>query len=242
MVSDRSVAIRASPGPRLDAERAHRYLASVTILPRPQNDQTASCLVLASASPRRREILAAAGIAFEVLPAQIDESPLVGESPPELAERLARTKALDVATRLPPAPARPVLGSDTIVVAGEAVLGKPRDESHAVELLAQLMGTTHRVMTGIALCWSDGREPISRVVVSHVEMRQATRRELEEYVALGESLDKAGGYALQGEGRRFVVAVEGSPSNVIGLPLEETLELLDWASPSIRLSPRNGTR
>ena len=118
----------------------------------------------------------------------------------------------------------------------------PADFTNAVELLAQLMGTTHRVMTGIALCWSDGREPISRVVVSRVEMRQATRRELEEYVALGESLDKAGGYALQGEGRRFVVDVQGSPSNVIGLPLEETLELLDRASPSIRLSIRNGIR
>ncbi len=227
---------------RLDADRAHRYLASVTTTPRHQLDQAASCLVLASASPRRREILAAAGIAFEVQPAEIDELALAGESPPELAERLARAKALDVATRLPHAPAHPVLGSDTIVVAGEAVLGKPRDESHAVELLAQLMGTTHRVMTGIALCWTDGREPISRIVVSHVEMRQATRQELEDYVALGESLDKAGGYAFQGEGRRFVVDIEGSPSNVIGLPLEETLELLDRASPSIRLSMRNDAR
>jgi septum formation protein len=214
----------------------------VTSSPRPQNNPTATCLVLASASPRRREILAATGIPFEVLPAQIEELALPGESAPELAERLARAKAHDVATRLPSAPIRPVLGSDTIVVAGKAVLGKPRNESHAVELLAQLMGTTHQVMTGIALCWTDGREPISRVVVSHVEMRRATRRELEEYVALGESLDKAGGYALQGEGRRFVVGVEGSPSNVIGLPLEETLELLGHANPSIRDSIRPPTR
>ena len=131
-----------------------------------------------------------------------------------------------MAERLPKDPARPVLGADTIVVAGEQVLGKPRDAAHAVELLSQLVGTTHRVMTAIAVAWTDGREARSQVVTSHVTMRSATRAELVEYVAVGESLDKAGGYALQGEGARFVVSVEGSRSNVIGLPQEETLALL----------------
>jgi septum formation protein len=161
------------------------------------------------------------------MPPLVEERPRTGECPDDLAERLAREKALEVAQRLPGSPRRPVLGSDTIVVAGEdRVLGKPRDEDHAVELLSLLVGSHHRVITGIALAWSDGSPAISRIVVSHVQMRPATREELIEYVRLGESLDKAGGYALQGEGRRFIVAVDGSTSNVIGLPLEETLELL----------------
>lgn len=200
-------------------------------------------LVLASGSPRRREILAAAGIDFEIQPADIDESPRLGESPVTLAERLARGKAETVAERLrgEAAPARPVLGSDTIVVAGEGesevVLGKPRDEAHAVELLSKLVGTQHRVITAIAVAWTDGRATRSKSVTSRVEMRSATQAELEAYVAVGESLDKAGGYALQGEGRRFIVGVEGSRSNVIGLPLEETLALLASSGFAARQAP-----
>lgn len=189
-------------------------------------------LVLASGSPRRSQILGDAGLRFEIQPSGIDEKTRPGESPPDLAERLAREKAEDVAARLAEGPTRPVLGSDTIVVAGPNVLGKPRDAEHAVELLSQLVGTTHRVMTAIALAWTDGRGTTSQVVTSEVEMRPATRDELIEYVAVGESLDKAGGYALQGEGARFVVEVRGSSSNVIGLPLEETLALLDAAGAS----------
>lgn len=183
--------------------------------------------MLASGSPRRSQILGDAGLRFEIQPSGIDEKTRAGEAPADLAERLAREKAEDVASRLPKSPARPVLGSDTIVVAGENVLGKPRDAEHAVELLGQLVGTTHRVMTAIALAWSDGRATASQVVVSEVEMRSATRAELVEYVAVGESLDKAGGYALQGEGARFILGVRGSSTNVIGLPLEETLALIE---------------
>jgi septum formation protein len=193
-------------------------------------------LILASASPRRREILAAAGVEFEIVPADIEEKARVSESPPALAERLAREKALAVATRSSADPRRPVLGSDTIVVLGDLVLGKPRNERHAVELLSKLMGTRHQVITGIAVCWTDGHKALSQIVTSEVEMRSATRQELEDYVAVGESLDKAGGYALQGEGRRFVVGVEGSQSNVIGLPLEETLELLERAGHEVSRS------
>ena len=168
---------------------------------------------------------------FEVVVSAVDEQTRPGETPAALVERLAREKCLEVAARLPRAPARPVLGADTIVVAGdeaagERVLGKPRDAAHAVELLSLLIGTTHRVMTAIAVAWTDGREARSQVVTSRVTMRSATRAELEEYVAVGESLDKAGGYALQGEGARFVTGVEGSRSNVIGLPREQTLTLL----------------
>ena len=119
-----------------------------------------------------------------------------------------------------------MLGADTIVVVDGSVLGKPRDEDHAVELLSRLVGRTHEVMTGIALAWSDGRAVVSHVVSTRVGMRAASRAELAEYVALGESLDKAGGYALQGEGSRFVVDVAGSRTNVIGLPLEQTRAML----------------
>ncbi|MBW2424093.1 MAG: septum formation protein Maf, partial [Deltaproteobacteria bacterium] len=196
----------------------------------PPKSEGEARLVLASASPRRREILASAKLAFEIQPAEIEERARAGETPQALAERLAREKALEVARRLPPSPRRPVLGADTIVVAPDGdVLGKPRDEAHAVRLLERLVGHRHRVMTGIALAWSGSSELQSRVVTSEVEMRSASHEELVAYVAVGESLDKAGGYALQGEGKRFVLAVEGSRTNVIGLPLEETLELLEGA-------------
>lgn len=189
--------------------------------------ETPARLVLASASPRRSKILSDAGLFFDVQASTIQETTRPGEPPARLADRLAREKALDVAQRLGSPPAIPVLGADTIVVAGEDVLGKPRDEAHAIELLSRLTGTTHRVMTGIALAWSDGREVLSQVVTSEVEMRAATHQELVDYVAVGESLDKAGGYALQGAGGRFVVGVVGSATNVIGLPLEETLALFE---------------
>lgn len=194
---------------------------------------TAPRLILASASPRRSEILTEAGVPFEVIVSQVDEQTRPHETPEALVERLAREKCLEVAARVEALPARPVLGADTIVVAGgdadpgaAQVLGKPRDPDHAVELLSLLVGTTHRVMTAIAVDWTDARGIVSRVVTSRVTMRPADRAELIEYVAVGESLDKAGGYALQGEGRRFVTRVDGSRTNVIGLPREETLALL----------------
>ncbi len=191
----------------------------------PKDDED-SRLVLASGSPRRSQILADAGVDFLVDVSGIDEETRPGESPRDLVLRLAREKCLDVAGRRADTPPRPVLGADTIVVAGNEVLGKPRDVDHAVELVSRLVGATHRVMTGVAVAWTDGRGPWTTVVSSDVEMRPASRTEVEEYVAVGESLDKAGGYALQGEGARFVVGVRGSRTNVIGLPLEETLALL----------------
>ena len=191
------------------------------------NADRARSLVLASASPRRRQILSEAGLSFDVQPSTIEERARAGEPAEALVERLAREKAIDVAGELAQGPARPVLGADTVVVLDGEVLGKPRDEAHAVEMLSRLVGRPHRVMTGIALAWTDGRSVESRVVTSEVEMRSATRQELIEYVALGESLDKAGGYALQGGAIQFVTRVVGSRSNVIGLPREETLALLE---------------
>lgn len=185
--------------------------------------------MLASASPRRREILSEAGIPFDVRPSTIEERARAGESPADLVERLAREKALDVARQLVSGPPRPVLGADTVVVLDGEVLGKPRDEIHAIEMLTRLVGRAHEVMTGIALAWTDARGLESRVVKSAVEMRAATREELVAYVALGESLDKAGAYALQGGASRFITRVVGSRTNVIGLPREETLALLALA-------------
>jgi len=181
-------------------------------------------LVLASGSPRRRELLARAGVPFEVRPSDIAEVAMPGEAPERLARRLAAEKALAVARELDPG--RTVLGADTIVVLDGEIFGKPADAEHAVRMLSQLVGRTHVVTTAVALV--DSRELRVRdlAVHSHVRMRPADEAEIRRYVATGESLDKAGAYALQGEGRRFVETVEGSESNVIGLPLDETLALL----------------
>ena len=183
-------------------------------------------LVLASASPRRRELLAGAGIAFDVLPAEIDETPRAGETPRALVVRLALEKAHAVAERVAPEPRRLVLGADTIVVIGEDVLGKPRDADDAAWLLGRILGRRHTVLTGVAIVDGRTREARSGCVASDVVMRAASEAEVRAYVAGGEPLDKAGAYALQGEGRKFVTRVIGSESNVIGLPLDETLALL----------------
>jgi septum formation protein len=183
-------------------------------------------LVLASASPRRRELLERAGVRFVVTPADIDETARQGEAPVALSRRLAEEKAQAVAIQLGPAPARWVLGSDTIVVVEGDVLGKPRDPAHAEVLLGRLCGRTHQVITAVALASSEGLATRTIHVESQVTMRPAPVEEIRAYVATGEPLDKAGAYAVQGEGRRFIEKLEGSETNVIGLPVEETLALL----------------
>jgi septum formation protein len=186
-------------------------------------------LVLASASPRRSDLLRRAGVRFEVRPAHIPEVMESGERPVAFAQRLAQSKALCVAKQIGAPPARLVLGADTIVVLGGDVLGKPSDSDHALELLERLVGREHTVVTAVALVASDTLRVWEAAVTSRVEMRAATRDELIAYVATGESLDKAGAYAVQGGARSFVTRVHGSETNVIGLPVDETLELLDAA-------------
>ncbi len=183
-------------------------------------------LILASASPRRRDLLAQSGVAFEIQPADIDETPLADESPAECAMRLAGEKAVAIARRVGPQTRRWVLGADTVVVLDGAGLGKPDDAAHARRLLGSLVGRTHVVVTGVAIVASDALLPRLQAVESTVVMREADPDEIARYVATGESLDKAGAYAAQGKGRRFIERIEGSETNVIGLPMDETLSLL----------------
>ena len=162
--------------------------------------------------------------------ADIDESGAAGESPRAYALRLAGEKADAVARRRAARAPELILGADTIVVRDDAVLGKPRGEAHAVELLSSLVGRTHTVITAVAavasLAGDGARARRSIAIESIVTMRTASEDEIRAYVATGEPLDKAGAYALQGDGRRFVERVVGSETNVIGLPIEETLALL----------------
>jgi septum formation protein len=187
---------------------------------------TALPLILASASPRRRALLERAGVAFEVRPADLPEQREPDEAPEAFAGRLALAKAKAVASAAGREPPRLVLGADTIVVLDGEVFGKPLDARHAVELLSRLVGRTHRVITAVALVASGSGRARHAAVESAVTMRAAAAEELRAYVATGEPLDKAGAYAAQGEGRRFIAKIEGSETNVIGLPLEETLALL----------------
>jgi septum formation protein len=187
----------------------------------------AHSLVLASASPRRSALLAQAGIPFQVVVSAVDETPLEGESASCLVQRLARAKAESVAESLGAArEERWVLGADTIVVLERNVLGKPRDSADAEAILSRLVGRTHRVLTAVTLARGGRGQLASCLVESQVRMCGANAAEIRRYVATGEPLDKAGAYAVQGLGRRFVAEIRGSETNVIGLPLDETLEML----------------
>jgi septum formation protein len=180
-------------------------------------------LVLASGSPRRRQLLQEAGIQIEVIPANTAEIKRAGESARQEIERLATEKAQAVARKLGPQPARLVLGSDTGVVLDDEVLGKPRDSENAVELLQRLMNRTHTVITAVALAHSDTLSCTTFSVDTEVTFGEASLEAIQNYVATGEPMDKAGAYAIQGEGKRFITKTSGSESNVIGLPMERTL-------------------
>lgn len=178
-------------------------------------------LVLASQSPRRRELLAGLGIEIEVRPANADEAVLPGESAPDYVLRVAREKARAV-------PGAIVLGADTAVVLRGEVLGKPSDPADARRMLRSLSGSVHEVLTGVCVRRNEPAPPReeSEVVATSVRFAPMSDSELDWYVATGEPLDKAGAYAIQGAGGTFVLGVEGSVSNVIGLPLAETAALL----------------
>jgi septum formation protein len=212
-------------------------------------------LILASASPRRAELLRAAGYTFEIVAADVDESIRPGESPSAYVRRLAADKSAAVISALTgratptagratiaedgvarpfqgrdrgaesPAPHQSVvLGADTTVVVDGEILGKPRDEEDSATMLRRLSGRTHHVLTGVSL--RQGASEVGRVETTDVVFRALSEGDVAWYVASGEGRDKAGGYAIQGLASRFVVRIEGSYSNVVGLPVACVAELL----------------
>lgn len=178
-------------------------------------------VVLASASPRRRELLAQLAVPVEVSPADIDESVLPAESPAAYVQRLAREKALKVAASFAD---KLVIGADTSIADNDLILGKPESKEHAIEMLSTFAGRQHMVHTGVAVSKNDVVE--SCVVTTLVEFLSVSRQDIEHYVETGEPFGKAGGYAIQGIGAMLVKKIEGSYSNVVGLPLAETATLL----------------
>jgi len=180
-------------------------------------------LVLASASPRRRALLAGLGLSFEAIAPGVDETVHEGETPLTYVLRVAREKAAAGARRSPGAL---VLAADTAVVLGGLILGKPASVDDARRMVRALSGRRHSVMTGVAL---DGSARASAVVETAVWFRELTEGEISWYAASGEPLDKAGAYAIQGAGGMLVQRIDGSASNVVGLPLAETVELLQRA-------------
>jgi septum formation protein len=185
-------------------------------------------LVLASASPRRQELLRNAGISFIVQPANINEAHVEGELPHDYAERLAREKALAVfETR----PQDIVLGADTIVVIDDEILGKPRDAADAARMLRLISGRAHEVITGV--CVVKSKDPATRRLelrivsdMTRVTMNEISDAEIQAYIATGEPMDKAGAYAIQGMASRWIPRIEGDYSNVVGLPVALVYRLL----------------
>lgn len=178
-------------------------------------------LVLASSSPRRRELLQQIGVEFDVRVSPVDETPLPAEDPQAYVRRLAIIKAQ---ASVLVDDQRPVLGADTTVVCDGQILGKPENLADAQRILGMLSGRRHQVLTAIALV--HGQSVLSEVVITDVLFRTISPAEIEQYWASGEPCDKAGAYGIQGKGAVFVSRIEGSYSAVVGLPLAETAALL----------------
>jgi septum formation protein len=181
-------------------------------------------IFLASASPRRAQLLEQIGVAHRVRPIALDESRRAGEPPAEYVIRLARAKAEALWATLGAAERQPVLGADTTVAIDGDVLGKPADRNEGLEMLERLSGRIHQVFTAVALRHVDGCD--HRLSVSEVTFRPLTAAEREAYWQTGEPADKAGGYAVQGLAAVFITRIAGSYSGIMGLPLAETAELL----------------
>ncbi len=180
-------------------------------------------LILASASPRRRELLESIRIPFEVMPSDVPEVRAEGESPEEYVARLSRDKANAVGRQRP---SEWVLAADTTVLLGEQLLEKPVDRPDAVRMLATIAGKTHVVYTGVTLLNLDRKYTDTRVAESEVRMLPLSQRDIEWYADTGEPLDKAGAYAVQGIGAMFIESIHGSYTNVVGLPLALLFQML----------------
>lgn len=172
--------------------------------------------ILASASPRRRELLSSIGLEFEVIPSNVPEVYTAGEVPEEYVARLSRDKARALAESNP---SRWVIAADTTVLLGDQLLEKPADPADAARMLATIAGRTHIVYTGVTLEHAESGYRDTRVAESEVRMLPLSPDEIEWYVATGEPLDKAGAYAVQGVGAMFIESIHGSYTNVVGLPL-----------------------
>jgi len=180
-------------------------------------------VVLASASPRRKELLEQIGLQFEVEPSNYDEGIVAGSEPHETARRLSIGKARAAGEDHPNAL---IIAADTFVVIGDRILGKPHTDSEAREMLRALNGQAHSVITGFTILDTETGKVLSRSVETRVHMRKLTLKEIDSYIKSKEPLDKAGGYAIQGLGAVLVERIEGDYSNVVGLPLSALAESL----------------
>ena len=180
-------------------------------------------LILASNSPRRRSLLEQAGLEFSVIPSDIDEDAVAMSSPDAYTRKLAECKAMDISDRYPDSW---VIGADTIVVIDDIVLGKPGSGEDARRMLKKLSGQTHQVITGYCVCCKNKNRFFSDIVKTDVMFRDLSDEEIEWYIDTGEPFDKAGAYAIQGMGVLLVKRINGSYTNVVGLPVCEVVELL----------------
>ncbi len=183
-------------------------------------------IVLASASPRRKELLTRIGLAITVIPADIDETVLPDELPEAHVERLSLAKARAIAGRKDIS-GRWFIGSDTVVVRDDVILGKPADKTDAALMLRSLAGRSHRVVSGYAVVDREQNSFESAAIVTRVTFRELTDAEIAGYIATGEPTDKAGAYGIQGIGASLVRSIDGSYTNVVGLPLCEVVETLE---------------
>ena len=193
-------------------------------------------IILASGSPRRKELMAMAGLPFEIMVPEVDETPKKHESPKKMVKRLSREKALEIwRNQLTEKDSAIIISADTTVVSPRNQnLGKPRNEKEAMQMVSELQGRTHSVFTGYTIVdfvKGEARKIISRVIETKVTIQALSKSEVREYVEKGESLDKAGAYAAQGYGMAIIEKISGSYTNVVGLPMtqvKEDLKALGW--------------
>ena len=188
-----------------------------------KNIEQDALFILASASPRRKYLLEQAGLTFSVIPAPFDESAIPITDPFDYVRILAEGKAGVIADQYPD---QWVIGADTVVVIGENILGKPNSPAQAGDMLKSLSGQVHQVMTGYCICCRDKKRLFSDTAITKVQFKDLTDKEIQWYVRTGEAFDKAGAYAIQGLGTFLVKAVNGSYTNVVGLPVCEVIEFL----------------
>jgi septum formation protein len=180
-------------------------------------------IILASTSPRRRELLEKTGIVFEIVPSSYEEDVSLNMSPAELVIFLSKGKAEDVSNKNPGAV---IIGADTIIAFDNKVLGKPHTKENAKETLSMLGGKKHSVVTGFTIIEKSANKSVSKAVETKVYFKNLTDKEIEDYINTGEPLDKAGAYAIQGIGKKLIEKIEGDYSNVMGLPVLNVLETL----------------